>query len=69
MDIVEQKKAAEQLVTDWTGRGDEKQDTQRYWNQLLRTVYGVSVPEQYIHMKSRLQRGSLTDTLLISVFR
>ncbi len=24
MDIVEQKKAAEQFVTDWTGRGDEK---------------------------------------------
>ena len=48
MDIVEQKKAAEQFVNDWTGRGDEKQDTQNYWNQLLRTVYGVSVPEQYI---------------------
>ena len=56
MDIVEQKKAAEQFVNDWTGRGDEKQDTQNYWNQLLRTVYGVS-----------LQRALLTDILLTPV--
>ena len=48
MDIIEQKKAAEQFVKDWTDRGDEKKDTQNYWNQLLRTVYGVSVPEQYV---------------------
>ena len=57
MDIVEQKKAAEQLVTDWTGRGDEKQDTQSYWNQLLRTVYGVSVPEQYISYEKPVAKG------------
>ena len=37
MDIVEQEKAAEQFVNDRLGRGDEKQDTQNYWNQLLRT--------------------------------
>ena len=28
MDIVEQKRAADQFVKDWLGRGDEKQDTQ-----------------------------------------
>ena len=27
MDIIEQKKAAEQFVKDWTDRGDEKQDS------------------------------------------
>lgn len=57
MDIVEQKKAAEQFVNDWTGRGDEKQDTQNYWNQLLRTVYGVSVPEQYIAYEKPVAKG------------
>lgn len=57
MDIVEQKKAAEQFVNDWIGRGDEKQDTQNYWNQLLRTVYGVSVPEQYISYEKPVAKG------------
>ena len=57
MDIVEQKKAAEQFVADWTDRGDEKQDTQNYWNQLLRTVYGVSVPEQYIAYEKPVAKG------------
>ncbi len=57
MDIVEQKKAAEQFVADWIGRGDEKQDTQNYWNQLLRTVYGVSVPEQYIAYEKPVAKG------------
>ena len=57
MDIVEQKKAVEQFVNDWTGRGDEKQDTQNYWNQLLRTVYGVSVPEQYIAYEKPVAKG------------
>ena len=57
MDIVEQKKAAEQFVNDWNGRGDEKQDTQNYWNQLLRTVYGVSVPEQYISYEKPVAKG------------
>lgn len=38
MDIVERRKAARQLVEDWKDRGDEKQDTQNFWNQLLRRV-------------------------------
>ena len=57
MDIIEQKRAAEQFVKDWMARGDEKQDTQNYWNQLLRTVYGVSVPEQYIAYEKPVAKG------------
>ena len=57
MDIIAAKKAAQQFVKDWTGRGDEKQDTQNYWNQLLRTVYGVEVPEQYIQYEKPVAKG------------
>ena len=57
MDIVEQKKSAEQFVKDWSNRGDEKQDTQNYWNQLLRTVYGVATPEQYIAYEKPVAKG------------
>ena len=57
MDIVEQKRAADQFVKDWLGRGDEKQDTQNYWNQLLRMVYGVEKPEQYIAYEKPVAKG------------
>lgn len=29
------------FVASWRGKGDEKQDTQRYWIDLLHTVLGV----------------------------
>lgn len=32
-------KEAKQFVKDWTGRGDEKQDTQAFWIQLLDKVF------------------------------
>ena len=57
MDIITAKKAARQFVSDWTDRGDVKQDTQNYWNQLLRTVYGVDVPEQYIQYEKPVAKG------------
>lgn len=39
MDIVEQKKAAEQFVNDWSGRGDE--------NRTPKTI-GISCLEPYM---------------------
>ena len=57
MDIVAQKKAAKQFATDWDGRGDEKQDSQSYWTALLRNVYGVEQPEQYIQFEKVVAKG------------
>ena len=34
----------EAFVEAWTGRGDEKQDAQNFWRQLLQSVYGVEQP-------------------------
>lgn len=39
-------KEAKQFVKDWAGRGDEKQDTQRFWTQLLGDVFGVNVRDR-----------------------
>lgn len=39
-------KEAKQFVKDWTGHGDEKQDTQRFWTQLLGDVFGVNVRDR-----------------------
>lgn len=44
----EQKAAARQFIADWQGRGDEKQDTQRFWLELLQKVYGVAEATKYI---------------------
>lgn len=35
MTEAQKKLAAKQFVKDWTGHGDEKQETQRFWMALL----------------------------------
>ena len=48
MTDMEQKAAVRQFVKTWTGRGDEKQDTQTFWLTFLRDVFGVEKPEDII---------------------
>lgn len=51
MTYVQQKAAAKQFVKDWTGHGDEKQETQRFWMALLQKVYGVAEPDKAIQFE------------------
>ena len=37
----ERRAAAKQFAADWKDRGDEKQETQRFWIELLTKVFGV----------------------------
>jgi len=55
MTDTQQKLAAEQFVKDWTGHGDEKQETQRFWMALLQKVYGVAEPEKAIEFEVRVK--------------
>lgn len=55
MTDTQQRLAAEQFVRDWTGRGDEKQETQRFWMALLQKVYGVAEPEKAIEFEVRVK--------------
>ena len=66
MNDAEQRKAARKFVQDWTGRGDEKQDTQRFWIQLLREVLGVDAPESFIsfELPVKLDHTSFIDGYL-----
>ena len=41
MTNIEQRSAAAKFAADWQGRGDEKQETQRFWIELLTKVFGV----------------------------
>ena len=55
MTTAEQRTAAKQFVKDWTGKGDEKQDTQRFWMALLQKVYGVAEPDKAIEFEVRVK--------------
>lgn len=55
MTDVEQRLAAKQFVKDWTGHGDEKQETQRFWMALLQKVFGVAEPDKYIEFEVRVK--------------
>ena len=39
-----QKQAAKAFVQEWTGKGYEKGETQRFWLSLLHTVFGIDNP-------------------------
>ena len=41
MTDTERRAAAKQFAADWQGRGDEKQETQRFWIELLTKVFGI----------------------------
>ncbi|MCD7872872.1 MAG: methylase [Clostridiales bacterium] len=43
-----QKKNARDFAKKWSGIGDEKQQTQAFWNSLLRTVFDVEDVEDYV---------------------
>ena len=41
MTDMQQKMAVKQFVKDWTGHGDEKQETQRFWIEILQNIFGL----------------------------
>lgn len=44
----QQRQAAKQFAETWAHRGAEKQETQPFWISLLRDVFGIEKPEEYI---------------------
>ena len=60
MTDVQQRAAAKQFVSDWTGRGDEKQETALFWTALLSKVYGVSEPDKYIQFELPVKLGHVS---------
>lgn len=72
MTDVQQRAAAKEFAAYWAHRGDEKQETQRFWIDLLRNVYGVTNPEQTIEFEVPVKLshtsfidGYLTDTKVL----
>ncbi|MBQ8121873.1 MAG: methylase [Ruminococcus sp.] len=51
MTYKEQIKAAKEFAARWEGRGDEKQETQLFWIDLLQNVLGVENPTSLIQFE------------------
>ena len=54
MSEVKQRAAAKKFVEDWTGKGYEKGESQKFWLQLLREVLCVENPEQFISFEEQV---------------
>ncbi len=52
--------AAREFAETWQGRGDEKQDTQRFWISLLSDVLGISKASSYIEFEKRVKLGNVS---------
>ena len=55
MTDIQQKAAAKQFVKDWLGHGDEKQETQRFWIDLLQNVFGLEQATKAIEFEVRVK--------------
>ena len=44
----EQKQAAKRFAANWKGKGYEKGQSQAFWLSLLRDVFGIEHPEEFI---------------------
>lgn len=49
-----QRAAAKKFAEDWRGKGYEKGHSQSFWLALLRDVYGVEHPEQFISFEDQI---------------
>lgn len=54
MTDTEQRAAAKKFAADWKDKGYEKGQSQPFWLSLLRDVYGVDHPEQFIFFEEQV---------------
>ncbi|MBQ4555813.1 MAG: class I SAM-dependent DNA methyltransferase [Spirochaetaceae bacterium] len=55
MTQIEQTQHAKDFFEYWQDKGDEKQETQRYWIELLQNVLGIENPSRYIEFEKTVK--------------
>ena len=65
MTPTEQTQAAAAFADFWAGKGDEKQETSRFWIDLLQNVLGIDNPAKYIEFEKRVK---LSHTSFIDAY-
>lgn len=53
--VLDKKRAAAEFAATWIGKGDEKQDTQRFWIDLFQSVFGVKNPTKHLLFEKRVR--------------
>ena len=68
MTQAEQQHSAKEFAAFWKDKGDEKQETQRYWIGLLQEVLGIENPARYIEFEKpvKLKHTSFIDGYISS---
>lgn len=68
MTDAQQRAAAKKFAEDWTGKGYEKGESQKFWMALLHHVYGVEEPESFISFEDQvhLDHTSFIDGYIAS---
>ncbi|MDO5295493.1 MAG: methylase [bacterium] len=63
----EQRLAAQQFAAQWKDKGDEKQDTQKFWLDLLQFVMGLERPSAFIEFEVpvKLDNVSFIDAYIL----
>ena len=57
--------AAKKFALDWSGRGYEKGETQKFWRGLLKKVFGVEEPDEITNFEFQVPQGFI-DVLIPS---
>ncbi len=62
----EMRAAAKRFADFWRGKGYEKGESQMFWTMLLRDVYGVEHPEEYLTFEEqvKLDHTSFIDVMI-----
>lgn len=55
INLKEQKKNAQAFIKRWENRGNERQDSQSFWLDLLQSVYGIEEPTEYIKFEDTVK--------------
>ena len=64
----QQRIAAKAFAEQWKGHGYEKGESQSFWLSLLRDVYGIEHPEQFISFEEQvhLDHTSFIEETILS---
>ena len=68
MKAIEQRKSAAKFAKDWAKKkGNEKKETQKFWNDLLENVYGVKGVRDFIFYEDDVKVGNATKWIDASI--
>lgn len=56
-----QRAAAKKFAAEWKGKGYERGDSQPFWLSLLRDVFGIEAPEQFIIFEEQVRLDRATS--------